>query len=113
MKLTGTIIAFNSKRDSSGNVYWAMRYIDHETGKVVNAMIGGGESNIRGILQHWNPNLPKYDWDRSIIFHTKEMPKKEFKTMVADWPYGGCASEDIAKFIREQLNDIAMPIPTN
>ena len=100
MKLTGSLYAINSTRDSSGNEYWALRYVDHETGKVVEGTFSGNESNLYGVLRHWN--TPD-DWDRSIIFNRLEMPKKQFKGMIADWPYAGCSPQDIAAFIKAEL----------
>jgi hypothetical protein len=107
MKLTGSLYAISSIRDTSGNVYWALRYIDHETGKVVEGQVGGNDSNIYGLLFHWNiPN----DWDRSVIFNRIEMPKREFKRLVKKMKYAGCTSEDLAKYIRTELAAPNCPI---
>jgi hypothetical protein len=99
--ITGILEIFNSRRDSNGNCYWAFTYTDVATGKTVSANISGGESNISGIRRHLNPEVE--GWDRSIKYSTTELPIREFNRLKKDWPYAGCASEDIAEFIREQL----------
>ena len=100
MEITGTLEAIYRKRDSSGNCRWALRYMDHKTGKIVCGCVSGGESNIRGILRHWNnPD----DWDRSVGFDVRGMAIREFNRMVKDWEYAGSRPEDLAAFIREKL----------
>ena len=100
MKLTATLFAIYSERDRNGNCYWALRFIDHETGREVHGTVCGGESNIYGILRHWNnPN----DWDRSIQFHVQGMKKRDFARLTQGWAYAGCGPEDLAEFIRAEL----------
>lgn len=100
MKYTGTLEAIHSRRDSSGNVYWAFRYTDHDTGKIITGLISGGESNIYSILRHWN--VPD-DWDRSILYSIREVGKREFKQLTKGWDYAGCRPEDLANYIRDRL----------
>ena len=101
-KIRGVLTAINSERDRNGNTYWALRYVDTQTGICVEASISGGESNIYAILLHWNN---KKDWDRSVLFQTLTLKKREFRRMTADWPYGGCRPEDLAAFIKAQLRE--------
>lgn len=103
MRLTATLTAINSRRDKFGNTYWALRFVDHETGKIVVGTVSGGESNIRSIMRFWNPDLD--DWDRSIQFLTQTLPIREFNRLVKGWSYAGCRSEDLVGFIRQQLNN--------
>jgi hypothetical protein len=99
-KIKGVLTAINSERDLNGNTYWAMTFTDTATGKTVQAQISGGESNIYAILRYWgNPN----DWDRSIMFQTKSMKKREFHKLVKTWPYAGCNSEELATFLKNAL----------
>jgi len=97
--ITATLEALNSRRDIYGK-RCALRFTDHATGKVVCGTVSGGESNIYGVLRHWN--TPD-DWDRSIRFEQHELPICEFNRLVKDWAYAGYQSEDLAKFIRDRL----------
>ena len=95
----GLLICFNSKHDINGNRYWAWRYIDFATGKVVESM-GESESNIRGIMYELNNK----DWEpRNVLYVTKEMGKREFKRMTKSFTYAGCSASDMADFIRLSL----------
>lgn len=100
MKIEGTLEAISSERDRYGNTYWALRYIDHKTGKVAEGTVSGGQSNIYGILRHWGK---RDDWDRSILFNVFTLKKREFKELVENWEYAGCTPEDLAKFIKSRL----------
>lgn len=102
MTITATLEALHSRRDIYGNVYWALRYIDHGSGLVVEAKISGGESNIYAMLRYWGK---RDDWDRSVRFVTQEFAIREFNRMTKDWPYAGCRPEDIATFVRKQLDE--------
>jgi hypothetical protein len=99
-KYVGTLIAIYSRSPSAGTAYWAMRFIDHLTGKVVEATVGGGESNIYGILRYWKV---KNDWDRSLLFQVLEQKTREFDRMVKNWPYAGSNPDDLAAFIKKEL----------
>lgn len=103
MKLTGTLESLSHKTDSNGNRHFALRYTDHITGHIVVGTVSGGDSNIHGILRHWNSSD---DWDRSIIYRREEMGKREYNQLVKDWPYAGCTPADLAQFIRERLGKI-------
>lgn len=95
-----TLEAIGSTMDSNGNRYWAFRYICHATGKSVEGMISGGESNIIAITIGWTtPN----EWDRGFIKRTINMPKREFDRRTAGWPYAGCSGEELQAFIRSKL----------
>ena len=95
-----TLEAIYSKRDKFGNCYWALRYTDHKTGQEVCGKISGGESNIKGILMHWNnPD----GWDRSVSFDVLCLPIRQFNWLTKKWKYAGCSPEDLAVFIRSGL----------
>ncbi len=100
MKYTGRLEAINSKIDKCGNRYWALKFLDFETGREICGKVSGGESNIYGILRHWN--APD-DWDRSILFERREMSKKDFNELTKGWGYAGCAPNDLAEYIKNEL----------
>lgn len=100
MKINGTIEAIYSKRDINGNCYWAMRYTDHNTGKVVFGMVSGGESNITGIRFGWGrPG----EWDKTIDTRVTCLGIREFDRVTKYWPYAGCTPEDLRAYIRAKL----------
>lgn len=99
-KIEHIITAIHSKRDRNGNVYWALRYTEAETGKQVEATISGGESNIRAISYHLNGGSHE---PHSTYFDVVEMPIREFNRMTKAWPYGGCQPEALASYIRQQI----------
>lgn len=99
-KIEHIITAIHSKRDRNGNVYWAFRYTEVETGKQVEATHSGGEGNLRGISYKMNGGNFE---PRNTYFDVVEMPIREFDRLTKAWPYGGCAPEDMVKFIRERL----------
>lgn len=101
MTLTATLQALHSKRDRNGNVYWALRFIDHSTGREIVGTVSGRESNVYGILRVWNPALD--DWDRSIRYEVLELSIREFNRTVKDWPHAGCTSVELTEFIRAGL----------
>lgn len=107
MKLKGTLYAINSERDRYGNTYWALRYICHETGKIAEGQVSGGESNIYGILRHWTAGD---DWDRSIIFNRLELPKREFQRQTRGMAYAGCRPDELANYIRARLASPECPV---
>lgn len=100
MKLIGTLEAISSERDRSGNCYWGVRYVCHETGKIVNGIISGGSSNIYAVLLHWTV---KKDYDRSVRYIEHTLSKREFKNLTSTWKYAGCSPEDIATFLKNEL----------
>jgi inner membrane protein involved in colicin E2 resistance len=90
------LTAINCKGESA----YIFEFIDFETETIIQAKISGGESNIYGILQHWNdPN----GWDRTILFNTREMAKRDFNAAWKNSEYAGCTSEELAKFIKNKL----------
>lgn len=104
-KIKAILDCINSNPDSSGNRYWAFRYTDTETGKQVVGIVSGGESNISAILRYM-PGTSKdglADWD-SVYYTRHELPKREFRTLTADWPYAGCRPDDeLVPFIKKAL----------
>ena len=99
--ITATLTAINSKRDQYGNCYWALKFCDHATGKVVVGKVSGGESNIYSIRRIWNPDID--GWDRSIQFRTEELPIREFNRLTKDWKYAGSGPDELVTFIRTTL----------
>jgi hypothetical protein len=101
MNVTYFLNAYHSKRDRSGNVYWAFTFIDADTQKIVaEGTVSGGESNIRSIMFGFSsPDK----WDRSILFDDTEMPIRQFDRMVKEWKYAGCTREQLQSFIKSNL----------
>jgi hypothetical protein len=97
MEIKYTLKAFHTKGDKFGNVYWAFRFHEVSTGKTVTGKISGGESNIYGILRHWDS---ADDWDRSISFEIEQV-KESTINKIKD--YAGCTSLGLAKYIRSKL----------
>lgn len=97
---TATLFAFNNDGGRGDGRQWAMRFVDHVTGKSVAATVCGGESNIYGILRHWNT---PGDWDRSIQFVRVSWTPRQWKYNVAGWPHAGSQPEELAEYIRRNL----------
>lgn len=96
-KIRYTLKAFHTKGDKFGNVYWAFRFHEIASGKTVTAKISGGESNIYGILRHWDS---VDDWDRSISFEIEQVKESTINKIKE---YAGCTSQELASFIRSKL----------
>jgi hypothetical protein len=94
MKYTATINILYNRTET------AFIFIDHETGKHVGATISGGISNIRAIARNWNVSD---GWDRSILFNEIGLKAREYRDTVVGWPYAGCRTEDLAQYIRTEL----------
>lgn len=103
MKIKSTLEAFYSARDVYGNCYWAMRYTDHKTGRVVEGTVTSGESNIYGILRETDAAVKANDWDRSVLFRCTELPKREFNKLTRSWAHAGCSSADLWAYIKKEL----------
>jgi hypothetical protein len=101
MKLHATLEAIHSKRDLYGNCYWALRYTDHETGRVIVGTVSGGESNIAAVRCHSG------QWDAGIAFRVVPLAIREFKALTREWAYAGCAPSDIWEYIAGFLADPA------
>jgi len=97
---TKSITILNSKGGRSGNRRWAFIFVDHATKRCVCAIIAGGDSNIRAIARVWGD---VDDWDRSFLWHSQELTEREFDRKVKGWPYAGCAPEELAQFIKDDL----------
>lgn len=100
MNINYILTAWHSKRDKSGNVYWAFSF-QYDQEKSVKATISGGESNIYAIKRYWNESLN--DWDKTILFSSVEIPIREFKQMTKNWPYAGCSSKDLVTYIKNEI----------
>lgn len=88
-----------SKRDRAGNCYWAFTLTDAETGKTVNGKISGGESNLDSMIYYLNGK----DWGGNYYSAVQEKPIREFNRLVKEFPYAGCAPEQLAEFVRKGL----------
>lgn len=101
---TALLVILNSKRDSAGNSYYAFRYVDCETGKVVCGRITGGYSNIDCSRCYMTPN-GEFQWqsDSAISIETQELNIREFNREVKNFSYAGCTPQEIAKFIKTEL----------
>lgn len=100
MEIKARLTAINSKADMYGNCYYAFEYHDYATGKVIQATISGGESNIYNILLYTGA---ANDWDRSILFNREELPIRKYNRLVKDWVYAGCDSKSLADYIKGEL----------
>jgi hypothetical protein len=100
MRYTATLIAYTDGRR------WAAKFIDHETGKFVEGLVSGGESNICGIKLYWG--VPD-NWDRSILYHRVDMNARLFGRLTDKWEYAGCTSEELADYIRRGLAEQSTP----
>jgi hypothetical protein len=98
MRLHATLEAIGSERDINGNTYWAMRYIDHETGKQAEGTVSGGESNIAQVCCNDTGG-----WDGGIRNTVLILPKRKFRAMTRDWRYAGCTREQLLAFIKDNL----------
>ena len=84
---------YNSKMDKYGNCYWAFKVTNVENKKSILAR-GDAYSNISYAVR-------KLDIDTYIT--EKEMPIREFNRFTKGMVYGGCGSDDVAKFIKERI----------
>jgi hypothetical protein len=98
MKLHATLEALYSERDAFGNCYWALRYTDHETGRVVVGTVSGGESNINAIRYQ---RLGQRD--DGVTFRVQGFKIREFNRMTREWAHAGCAPADLWQHIQREL----------
>lgn len=96
MKIKAILECLNSETDSSGNRYWAFRFINTETGQQIHGVISGGESNIAAI-----PREMGYEWDE-IYYYRTEMKKREFRYITKEWQYAGCAPKSLMGYIQKE-----------
>ncbi len=100
MQIHGTLESIHSKRDVYGNCYWALRYTDNATGRVVVATVSGGESNISAIrLGFSKPD----EWDSGIATRTDELKIREFNRLTKNWQHAGCNPDDLREFIKRGI----------
>jgi hypothetical protein len=109
MKITATLEATHSRRDSYGNTYWALRWVDHETGRETRGTVSGGKSNIYAILRETPAAKVANDWDRSVRFEVAELPIREFNRMTKGLPYAGCTPASLWAFIERELSKEITP----
>ncbi len=96
MKIKATLEIINSKADIYGNRYFAFVWTDNETGKSVTADLASSD-NVR--LSYYSMGLTSPELNTVQT----EMPIRQFNRFVKGLPYAGCASDDIAKFIKLNL----------
>ncbi len=99
-KYVADLQCLNSRPDFAGNRYWGFCWTDRRTGKAVAATISGNDSNIRGIITAMG-----LDSDRVFYSRCEDMPIRVYNLWVKDLPYAGCRPEDIANFIKTQLQN--------
>jgi hypothetical protein len=86
-----------SRRDKSGNCYFAFRYTDAASGKQVVGTASGGESNVRSMLR-------PLGLDSEEVYSTiKDLGIREFNYLTRNWPYAGCTAEQVAAFVQAKL----------
>jgi hypothetical protein len=98
--INGILECLNSKADRYSNRYFAFRYTDTASGKTVQGVISGGESNIRAIMYHLHGGSHE---PRDIHYTQCELPIREFNRLTQTWPYAGCTPEELAQWITTQL----------
>ncbi len=107
-KLTASLHCYNSRADRAGRRYFALRFIDHATGREVTGTVSGGESNIYSSILYYRKEGDDIDgagYNRSILWHRDEdMPIRDFDRMTKEWGHAGCSPEEIARYITNNLN---------
>jgi hypothetical protein len=101
MKEHATLTIISSRRDTFGNTYWAFRFVDHHTGCESVGTVSGGESNINRVRFGWS--VPG-EWDRGIVRNYVELGIRDFNRRTEDYPYAGSTPEEIAAYIRRDVN---------
>jgi len=87
---SATVHIFHSKRDSYGNVYWSMMYVDHSSGKRVYGRISGGRSNIT--------------WAFPDAYHCDtELGIRDYNRTIKDWGYAGCTCDELQAYVKKGL----------
>ena len=97
MSIKAVLECFNSKTDRNGNRYWAFRYTDTASSRMVCGSISGGESNVYSIKRGMGFE------SEEVHFTRCELPIREFNSLTKAWLYAGCTAEELAAFIRSQL----------
>jgi hypothetical protein len=87
---TATVHIYHSKRDTYGNAYWAMTYVDHMTGARVYGRVSGGRSNITWAF----PDAHHCDTQLGI---------REFKQTTKDWGHAGCTCTELQAYVQKGL----------
>ena len=100
-QIQGVLEIYNSKRDKYGNCYWAFNYQDINAGKNIAGTISGGESNITAARMYIVDDETK-EW---IYYRTMECGIRDFNRMTKNWPYAGCAPVEIARYIKEKIEE--------
>ena len=101
MKIKYILDLLYNERDFAGNVYWAFRLTSTATGKQSTGRISGGESNIRGAMYYLNGE----QHTNNYYYTSHQMKKREFNRLTAGWPYAGCQSEELAKYMASVNKD--------
>lgn len=104
MNYTAHLICYESKPDINGHSEKAFKFIDVESGKEITGRIGflTSDSNIHSIKAYWNHDL-SWAGGESISYDRRELKIRDFNKMVKSWPVISCNSEDMVKYIKDQL----------
>ena len=99
MMIKAILQCYYSKRDINGSCYYAMRFIDTETGRQAFGRVHGGESNVAGIVHEMG-----LEWER-VSYSVTQLPKKVFNTLVFNNgnAYAGCRAEELVAFINKEI----------
>ena len=84
----------NSKAYLYGNRYWAFQCTRVLDGKFVCAVIAGAASNLESAVKLI---------DTKGFCTYREIPIRQFNNWTRGLPNAGCAAEDIAKWIKNQM----------
>jgi hypothetical protein len=101
--INGLLTIINSKRDFAGNTYYAFRYLDCESGKVVCGKISGGYSNIDVARCYINNDKFTMQSESKINIETQELKIRDYNKEVKGWSYAGCTPHQISDFIKKEL----------
>lgn len=99
-----SIYPIHSKRDKTGNCYWAFRALNVVNGKVVEANISGSEGNIKLMCLNLTE---EYTWEATnklVLFNNaQEMPIHVFDKYVKSFPYAGSNPKELAGFVIDKI----------
>ena len=100
MKVLGII---NSRRDVSGNRYWAFTYTTEDNIEIT-GNASGGRSNIESAMRHLLGSWEVVE--KEVVIISKELPIRVFNNITKNYLYAGCAPEKIAEFIKNTEKDV-------
>ncbi len=89
---------YNSKTDINGNRYFAFMFEWCETGEYVYATSTGGASNIEQISRYMGLDV------NEVHRYNIELGIREFNSFVKQFEHAGSQPQEIASFIKKELN---------